>query len=81
MPVYQEVTILFSLTHWMETVLVRKYFMRYSNFVHKLNSQLWLETRLLFMIYGEYKTGEGGFFFFLWWLCNTLPTHLCANTM
>ncbi len=31
-PVYQEVTILFSLTRWMETVLVRKCFMRYSNF-------------------------------------------------
>ncbi len=39
--------ILFSLTHWMETVLIRKCFMRYSNFAHKLNSQLWMETRLL----------------------------------
>ncbi len=47
-PVYQEVTILFSLTRWMETVLVRKCFMRYSNFAHKLNSQLWMETQLLY---------------------------------
>ncbi len=44
---YQEVTILFSLTRWMETVLVHKCFMWYSNFVHKLNSQLWMETQLL----------------------------------
>ncbi len=32
MPVYQEVTILFSLTHWIETVLVRKCFMQNSKF-------------------------------------------------
>ncbi len=38
--VYQKVMILFSLTRWMETVLVRKCFMRYSNFAHKLNSLL-----------------------------------------
>ncbi len=47
MPVYQDVTILFSLTRWMETVLVRKCFMRYSNFAHKLNLQLWKESRLI----------------------------------
>ncbi len=35
--VYQEVVILFSLIRWMETVLVRECFVRYSNFVHKLN--------------------------------------------
>ncbi len=33
------------LTHCMETVLDRKCFMRYSNFVHKLNLQLWMEIR------------------------------------
>ncbi len=41
LPVHQEVMILFS-----ETVLIRKCFMRYYNFVHKLNSQLRMETRL-----------------------------------
>ncbi len=44
MPVYQEVTILFSLTRWMETLRVRKYFMRYFNCAHKLNSQFWMEN-------------------------------------
>ncbi len=47
MPVYQEVTVLLSLTRWMEMVLVHKCFMRYSNFAQKLNSQLWMETRLM----------------------------------
>ncbi len=40
--VYQEVTILFSPTRWMETVLYLH--MRYSSFAHKLNSNLWIET-------------------------------------
>ncbi len=43
----QKVMILFSLTRWMETVLVRKYLMQYSNIAHKLNSHLWMETRLV----------------------------------
>ncbi len=43
MAVYQEVTILFTLTR-METVLVRKCFMRYSNFADKLNLQRCMET-------------------------------------
>ncbi len=32
--VYQELTILFSLSHWMKTVLICKGFMQYSNFAH-----------------------------------------------
>ncbi len=38
-PVYQEVTILFSLT--------RECFMQHSNFVHKLDSQFLMETRIM----------------------------------
>ncbi len=45
--VYREVTILFSLTHRVEKVLIRKCFMRHSNFAQKLNLQLWMETWLL----------------------------------
>ncbi len=36
----------FVLFDWLETVLIRKCFMRNSNFAHKLNSQLWMETQL-----------------------------------
>ncbi len=42
--VYQEVTILFALTRWTETVLYSHMFMRYSSFAHKLNLNLWMET-------------------------------------
>ncbi len=46
-PIYQEVTILFSFKFDSldGNVLVRKCFMRmrYFNFAHKLNSQLWME--------------------------------------
>lgn len=38
------------LMSWMETVLIWKCFRRYSNFAHKLNSQLWMETWLLLCI-------------------------------
>ncbi len=40
--------VLFDSLDGKETVLICKCFMRYSNFAHKLNSQLWMETRLLF---------------------------------
>ncbi len=33
----------------METVLICKYFIRYSNFAHKLNLQLWVETQLVIL--------------------------------
>ncbi len=39
--------ILFSLTHWMETLLIRKCFLQYTSSVEKLNSQLWVETQLM----------------------------------
>ncbi len=42
--VYQEVTILFSLTRWMEMVALFACFMQYSSFAHKLNSNFWMET-------------------------------------
>ncbi len=40
-------TTLFSLTHWMETVHIRKCFMQYSNFSQQFNSQLRMKTRLM----------------------------------
>ncbi len=38
---------MFSLTHWMETVHIRKCFMQYSNFSQQFNSQLRMKTRLM----------------------------------
>ncbi len=40
-------TILFSLTHWMETVHIRKCFMQYSNFSQQFNSQFRMKTQLM----------------------------------